>query len=99
MEFHKEHLLKCCRVCGRRLKTSTGKGRSFAYTRNSRLLLETFSIDVSPDHSDVHPQSTALVAREWFAGRLQQTRRGFHITPMPLITYFNGVHIGMNFVE
>ena len=55
MEFHKEQLQKCCRVCGRRLKTFNGKGRSFACTSNSKLLLETFSIDVSQDYSDTHP--------------------------------------------
>ena len=55
MEFHKEQLQKCCRVCGRRLKNFNGKGRSFACTSNSKLLLETFSIDVSQDHSDTHP--------------------------------------------
>ena len=55
MEFHKEQLLKSCRVCGKRLRTFQGKGRSFACTSNCKLLLETFAIDVSQDQSDTHP--------------------------------------------
>ena len=55
MEFHKEHLLKCCRVCGRRLKKSKGVGRTFGCSSNSKLLLETFLLDVTQDYSDTHP--------------------------------------------
>ena len=55
MEFHKEQLLKCCRVCGRRLKTAKGVGRSFPCSSNSELLLDTFSIDVTQDDTDTHP--------------------------------------------
>lgn len=55
MDFHQEQLEKSCRVCGRRLKNARGKGRAFACTTHHTQLLDTFSVDISSDASDIHP--------------------------------------------
>ena len=55
MDFHKEELMKSCRVCGRRLRSSKGNGRAFECSKYHQELLKTFSVDITNDNSDIHP--------------------------------------------
>ena len=55
MEFHHAQLKKSCRVCGRRLKTARGDGRSFDCLKFQREIEQTFSIDISSDDPATHP--------------------------------------------
>ena len=55
MDFHLDELLKCCRVCGKRLKTSRGCGRAISCHEHHTELLDTFEVDTRSDDSDTHP--------------------------------------------
>ena len=55
MEFHHAQLEKSCRVCGRRLKTARGNGRSFDCLKFHIEIKHTFSIDISSDDPATHP--------------------------------------------
>lgn len=55
MEFHKQQLLKHCRVCGRRLCKAKGRAPVFDCSKHSSDLLTSFGVDVSGDDQHVFP--------------------------------------------
>ena len=52
MDFHQEQLQKSCR---KRLRTAKGNGRAFSCNTHQTVLLDTFSVDVRMNESDMHP--------------------------------------------
>lgn len=53
-EFHKQQLLKHCRVCGKRLCKAKGRAPVFDCSDHSSDLLTSFGVDVSGAGADQH---------------------------------------------
>ena len=55
MEYHKEQLLKSCRVCGKRLNKANKHATPYTCKDHVLQLMITFNIDCSTDVPGIHP--------------------------------------------
>ena len=79
MEFHQQQLVKCCRVCGKRLisaKGKKGKTHTFSCLDFRSELLETFMIDVQGDQSTIHPDHFCLACQSIVRRKRQARDKG-----------------------
>lgn len=79
MEFHQEQLMKCCRVCGKRLlkaKGNKGTSHTFECASHATELLEVFGLDVLSDECTTHPQHFCLSCRSVARRQIQAVTKG-----------------------
>ena len=91
-KFDKKQFLKCCRVCGRRLKTAKGVGRSFTCSSNSNSSWKHFQLEYD---TDTHPTEYCFACQGMIRRKISADKKDFpYSTHSTHTTCTSGIDIG-----